>query len=218
MKETMLKMFRFRHACKVFDPNRRVSDEDFAFILEAARLSPSSFGFEPWKLLIVEKPVLRERIKAHTWGGRKQISTCSRLAAVLARKAYYMRYDSPYVSNIMRDIKGLDEEGQAVHRGLFESFQKRDFELHGNERAMFDWACKQTYLMMSQMMLAAAAVGVDSCPFEGFHRDDIENILARDFGVDTGRFGISFMIAFGYRVDEPPEKTRQHIEEIVEWF
>lgn len=46
-KEEILEAYTFRHACREFDPQRKISDEDFAFILETGRLSPSSFGLEP---------------------------------------------------------------------------------------------------------------------------------------------------------------------------
>ena len=58
MKDTIIKAFHFRHACKVFDETKKIPDGDFNFILETARLSPSSFGFEPWKLLVVQDPAL----------------------------------------------------------------------------------------------------------------------------------------------------------------
>jgi nitroreductase len=186
--------------------------------LEAARLSPSSFGFEPWKLLIIQDPALREALKTHTWGGQKQIPTCSHYMVVLAKKAAFMRYDSQYIAHIMRDIKHLDDEAAAARRGRYENFQKTDFELDGNDRAMFDWACLQTYLVMAEMMIAAASIGVDTCPIEGFHRREIENTVREKLGVDMERFGVSYMIAFGYRINPANPKTRQPMEDIVEWF
>lgn len=70
-KKTVLDAFMFRHACKEFDPDAKIPEEDFLFILEAARLSPSSFGFEPWKFQVVQDMTLRGKLLPHTWGGRK---------------------------------------------------------------------------------------------------------------------------------------------------
>lgn len=218
MKDTFARMLHFRHACKVFDPNKKISEEDFNYILEAARLSPSSFGFEPWKILVVQNETLREALKTHTWGGQKQIPTCSHLIAVLARKSHFMSFDSDYITHIMKDIKHLDDEARALRRGRYENFQKNEFGLYGNERAMFDWACRQTYLAMAHMMLAAAVLDIDTCPIEGFDQKEIDNTLCRDFGIDTDRFGISYMTAFGYRVNDETPKTRQPIEDIVQRF
>ena len=55
-KEDILKAFKFRHACKEFNPDKKINDKDFDFIMETARLSPSSFGIEPWEFLIVQNP------------------------------------------------------------------------------------------------------------------------------------------------------------------
>ncbi|NOQ78378.1 MAG: NAD(P)H-dependent oxidoreductase, partial [Gammaproteobacteria bacterium] len=63
MKEQFIEMMNFRHACKVFDENKKISDDDFQYILESARLSPSSFGFEPWHFLVVQDPALRDKLK-----------------------------------------------------------------------------------------------------------------------------------------------------------
>jgi nitroreductase len=218
MKDKMIELFHFRHACKEFDATRKISDEDFNFILEAARLSPSSFGFEPWKFLIVQDKALREAIKNHSWGGQKQIPTCSHYMVVLAKKAAFMRYDSDYIAHIMKDIKHLDDATASVRRGRYENFQKNDFDLLCNERAMFDWACLQTYLAMAQMMIAAASIGIDTCPIEGFERKEIENTVHTKLGVDMEKFGVSYMIAFGYRINPGAPKTRQPVEDVVEWF
>lgn len=67
--EDIISAFNFRHACKEFDPEKKISEQDFSFIMETARLSPSSFGIEPWEFLIVQDPEIREKLKTYTWGG-----------------------------------------------------------------------------------------------------------------------------------------------------
>ena len=67
-------------------------------------------------------------------------------------------------------------------------------------------------------MTSAAMIGIDSCPIEGFKAKEIEKVMADDFGVDTSEFGVACMVAFGYRVDEQPAKTRQSIEDITRWY
>jgi nitroreductase len=218
VKDKIIEAFHFRHACKVFDDTRKISDDDFDFILETARLSPSSFGFEPWKYLVVQRPELREKLRAHTWGGKKQIPTASHFLVVLARKTPLMRYDSEYVFSIMRDIKQLDDDAIRIRRGFYETFQKSDFRLLDSDRAMFDWACKQTYIAQANMMTAAAMIGIDSCPIEGFVAEKVDEVVRDTFNVDLGKYGVSYMIAFGYRINDAPPKTRQPLKNIVEWF
>ncbi|MDP4089373.1 MAG: NAD(P)H-dependent oxidoreductase [Bacillota bacterium] len=217
-KSQILAAFNFRHACKEFDPSRKISDEDFNFILETGRLSPSSFGFEPWKFLVVQSPQLREKIKAASWGAQSKLPEASHFISILARTLKDMRYDSDYILHIMRDTHGIPEDAMLARQNFYENFSKYDFRLLDSERAIFDWACKQTYIALANMMTAAAMIGIDSCPIEGFDREKLEAILEEEGVLDKKSFGLSCMVAFGYRVKEPRPKTRQPINDIVEWI
>jgi nitroreductase len=218
MKEKIIEAFNFRHACKKFDSEKKISAQDFNFILETGRLSPSSFGFEPWNFLVVQNIQLREKLRGLTWGGQGQIPTASHLLVVLARKSYFMKYDSQYIQSFMKDVQNLPENIIEMKRNVYRKFLENDFKLLDNERAVFDWACKQTYIPLTNMMTAAAMIGIDSCPMEGFEADKIDELLAGDFDIDTEKFGVSCMVAFGYRDKEPPAKTRQPLENIIKWY
>ena len=218
MKKAIIDAFNYRHACKEFNPEKKIADQDFNFILNTGRLSPSSFGFEPWKFLVVQNRDLREKLKEHTWGGKKQIPTSSHLLVILARKGYFMKYDSQYLKDIMKNVKKMPEDVINARIGYIENFQRNDFKLLESERAIFDWACRQTYISLANMMTAASMIGIDSCPMEGFHAEKIDAVLKKDLGIDTEKFGIACMVAFGYRKTEPGTKTRQPMDEIVTWY
>ncbi|RBP85498.1 nitroreductase family protein [Cytobacillus firmus] len=72
-KQEILKAYQFRNACKAFDNNKKNSDEDFQFILETGRLSPSSFSFEPWKFVVIQGAALREKLKPVSLGAQGQL-------------------------------------------------------------------------------------------------------------------------------------------------
>ena len=72
----------FRHACKVFDESKKISDEDIKYILEAGRKSPSSFGMEAWKFLVITNEELKEKLKPACWN-QVQITSCSHLVIIL---------------------------------------------------------------------------------------------------------------------------------------
>lgn len=217
-KNDIIDAYNFRHACKVFDDKRKISNEDFSFILETGRLSPSSFGYEPWKFLIIQNMRLRNVLKPATWGAQNTLPTASHFIVILARKQKSMRYDSNYIDHMMRNTHHLSDDAVNMRRKVYKTFQQKDFKLFGNERAMFDWSCRQTYIALGNMMTSAAMLGIDSCPIEGFNADKVEIIMKEDFNIDTDEFGVACMVAFGYRVDEPREKTRQNIKEITQWY
>lgn len=218
-KQDILDAFQFRHACKEFDADRKIPGADFDFILETARLSPSSFGLEPWRFLVVQNPQLRETLREFTWGGQKQLPTASHVVLTLVRKSHFMRYDSAYLQYMMREVQHYPEDIIRLRSGLIEKFQRSDFDLLGSERTLTDWATRQTYLPLANMMTAAALIGIDSCPIEGFERAEVERILGEQAGVDLDQWAAAYMVAFGYRNNPPPRpKTRQSLEQVVEWL
>lgn len=213
----ILDALKFRYACKKYDPSRKVSDEDFLSILEAARLSPSSYGFEPWKLLVVQSPELREALRPVAGGAHNSFNGASHFVILLARKSADMRYDSDYISHMLHEVQGLSETSAVMKRTSFENFQRESFKLLESDRAMFDWAGKQTYIALANMLTAAASMGIDSCPIEGFNRAGVEQKLAELGLLDLEHFGVSVMASFGYRAETAPVKTRQPLEAIVQW-
>jgi nitroreductase len=217
-KNKIIEAYNYRHACKVFDAEKKISDEDFSFILETARLSPSSFGFEPWKFLIVQNMDLREKLKLVTWGAQGTLPTASHYIVILARKQKTMHFNSQYIKHMMQDVHHLPDVAIKKRGEFVKTFQESDFSLLESERAMFDWSSKQTYIALANMMTSAAMIGIDSCPVEGYRAKEMESLMADDFGIDCTEFGVACMVAFGYRVNEQKIKTRQDIDEITQWY
>lgn len=218
-KQNILEAFWYRHACKEFDSSQKISAADFEFILETGRLSPSSFGLEPWKFLVIQNLELREQLKAHVWGGQKQLPTASHVVLTLLRKSHFMRYDSDYVQNFMRQVQAYPEQAAIARTGILAKFQQQDFDLLANERNMSEWAARQTYLPLANMMTSAAMIGIDSCPIEGFDRASVQQVLAETIGVNINHWEVAYLVAFGYRKEQPARpKTRQALTDVVEWF
>ena len=213
-KQEILSAFLFRHACKEFDPAKKIPEEDFLFILETGRLSPSSLGFEPWKFLVVQDPVLREKLKDGAWGATVKLDTASHFIVCLTMKAPLIRYNSPYILDFMSDVQKWEGELLENRKKIIENFQKVDFGLETDEK-LFEWSSKQCYIALANMLTSAAMIGIDSCPIEGFNRKNTERVLKEQFGIDTDQYGISYMTAFGYRIRDPRPKTRRPLNEVV---
>jgi len=213
-KQEILSAFLFRHACKEFDPAKKIPEEDFLFILETGRLSPSSLGFEPWKFLVVQDPVLREKLKDGAWGATIKLDTASHFIVCLTMKAPLIRYNSPYILDFMSGVQKWEGELLENRKKIIENFQKVDFGLETDEK-LFEWASKQCYIALANMLTSAAMIGIDSCPIEGFNRKNTERVLKEQFGIDTDQYGISYMTAFGYRIRDPRPKTRRPLNEVV---
>ena len=210
----IIDVFNSRYACKKFDKNRKVSDEDFNTIIESARLSPSSFGLEPWKFLLLKNEKIKEDFREFAWGAINSLNGASHIVIVLARKG--VTADSKHVAHMLEDVKRVPEEMKTAIKERFGRFQEKHFKLLESERSLFDWASKQTYIVLGNMMTTAAFLGIDSCAIEGFERESAEKYLSDKGILDLNEYGISYMVSFGYRDEEQPIKTRQNLSEVFE--
>ncbi|MCL2037453.1 NAD(P)H-dependent oxidoreductase [Candidatus Saccharibacteria bacterium] len=213
-KSDILKAAKWRSAIKQFDPDKKISDEDWQFLLGVARLSPSSFGLEPWNIIVLQNPELRRKIKPIAWGAANpdQLDTASHFVVFTSKD---ITPDSEYFAHIKRDIHHLPEENFQISQQFFKTFQASDFDLT-DARQRQDWAAKQAYIAMANMMLAAAEIGIDSCPIEGFDQQGVNKILSDAGVLDLKTDRVAVMCAFGYRVAEPAyAKTRRPMDEIV---
>ena len=218
-QQKILEVMNFRFACKSFDPQKIISQEDFATILEVGRLSPSSFGFEPWKFLVIQNQEIKDKLFPLAWGAQNSLKGASHFVIILARKKADMHYDASYITHVMSDVKKLPPEVVTAMRAAYKNFQKDGFDLLASDRALFDWSCKQTYIALANMLTAAAELGIDSCPIEGFVRNAVEEMLTEEGILDSEHFGVSVMAGFGYRAaDSAHPKTRQELKAIVEYI
>lgn len=209
-------VFNNRYTCKGYDPEKSVSDEDFKTIIEAGRLSPSSFGFEPWKFIRLKNKKILEEIKPHAWGAHASIEGASHFVLILARMPEDMNPSSEYIRHIQSDVQGWPEDMLNQRLNKYTEFREEDFDLNISERAVFDWTTKQVYIPLANMLTVAAMLEIDSTPMEGFHQERVHEILVKNGVYDPKRFKIAVMVAFGYTNREHRPKTRRCIDEVFE--
>ena len=207
-KEEFLEIMNFRHACKLFDETKKISDEDMHYILEVARKSPSSFGMEAWKFLVITNDALREKLRPFCWN-QPQITTCSHLVIVLAG-IDTLKVESGVVrSQLMR--RNLPQDKLDSFIELYASHLK---DTLSSDDKIYQWSARQTYIAAANMMNAAATIGIDSCPIEGFEKDNVEKVL----GLDTTKYQVAMILPFGYRVNEQSKQLRSSFESVVEFI
>ncbi|WP_148154773.1 NAD(P)H-dependent oxidoreductase [Sulfurovum sp. NBC37-1] len=208
MNNDFTKAMQFRHACKLFDETKQIPDETMRYILEAGRTSPSSFGMEPWKFLVIRNEEMKEKLRPICWN-QPQITTCSDLVVILA------------AIESVRPQSGIPEK-RFARRPLPQEQIDAYIDLYGNfladtlstDEKTFCWTARQTYITLANMMTAAAYEQIDSCPIEGFEKENVEKLLE----IDSSKYQVAVMAAFGYRVNEQSEQLRLPFEEIVEFI
>ncbi|HIP11482.1 MAG TPA: NAD(P)H-dependent oxidoreductase [Arcobacter sp.] len=208
MKETFLKAMDFRHACKEFDTSKKISKEDIDFIMQTARKSPSSFGMEPWKFLVITNEQLKEELRPLCWN-QIQITSCSHLVVVLsAIDAVKVESGIPLKRFARRD---MPEEKLDFYLDLYASHLRDTLNTNENTYA---WTSKQTYIALGNMMNAAAFLEIDSCPIEGFEKQKVEELLK----LDTNKFQVSVILPLGYRKNNQSEQLRLPFEDVIEFI
>jgi nitroreductase len=161
---------RWRYATKTFDPAKKLTQQQLDDLLEALRLSPSSFGLQPYSFIVVENPEIRARLQAVSWN-QSQVTDASHLIALCAKRTV----DSAYVDECLREIasvRGLPVDALKGYRDRIGSYL-----LAKKPAEILEWAKRQTYIALGFLLSAAALMGVDSCPMEGFDPEQVDCIL-----------------------------------------
>ncbi len=208
MEKTFMEAMDFRHACKIFDETKKVSDEDINYILEAGRKSPSSFGQEPWKFLVITNEELKAKIRPFCWD-QPQITTCSHLVIILAAISDV----KPELGLVEKKLgrKGFPEDKLKFYVSIYSSHLKETLSSSEN---IYSWTARQTYIALGNMMTAAAIKGIDSCPIEGFEKEKVEEIL----NLDISKYQLSCIVPFGYRINEQSTQLREPLNNVVEFI
>jgi nitroreductase len=210
MNETILKALQWRMATKVFDPEKKVRENDFETILESARLAPCSYGIEAWKFIVVENRDVRKQLREVGYDQPK-ITDADRLV-VIARRTDVREHIAQELVDRTAVIRGIDV---TTLDGLKKMVQS---DVEGKSDESVDaWIRAQAYIPLGLMIETAALLGIDSCPIEGFDSDGVDRIL----GFHEKHLHATTMIAFGYRGDDPYaklEKVRRSKEEAIEWI
>lgn len=208
MEKTFMEAMDFRHACKIFDETKKISNEDLEYILEVGRKSCSSFGMEPWKFLVITNEKLKEELKAVCWN-QPQVTTCSHLVVILAA----IENVKPE-SGVPKRKFGRREMPQDKLEFYLNLYATHLEETLSSDKNIYAWTSKQTYIAASNMMTAAAVKGIDSCPIEGFEKENVEKILK----LDTTKYQLSLVLPFGYRINPQSSQQRERLEDIVEYI
>lgn len=200
---TFSDVLAFRHACKIFDEKRAISDSEWAQILEAGRLAPSSLGLEPWEFELIENKNLREKLRGASWG-QAQITSASKLLIIYAKISDL----APNSDYIFRMVSRRMDKNQDAHKAYMGAVNSVLEQVGLAPNLVFGWVKAQCFLSAMNMMNAAAFLGIDSCPIEGFVERDVNEIL----GVNPNIKRVALILPFGYRIQEQKPKIRKNLD------
>ena len=181
----------WRYATKQFDPAKKIPADLWATLERALVLSPSSFGLQPWKFIVITDPAVKARLLPVSWN-QSQVTDGSHHVVFAVRK----NVDEAYIDRFLArqiEVRGGTLEQLAGYRTVLSGFVKRV-----TEAGQLDlWATKQIYIALGQFMAAAALLGVDTCPMEGINPAAYDEVL----GLKGTEFATVVACAAGYRAE-----------------
>jgi nitroreductase len=198
----------FRHACKLFDSEKKIAQEDIEFILESARKSPSSFGMEGWKFLVIQNQELKEQLRPLCWN-QPQITTASHIVVILSAIENLKVKSGVVKERFLR--RNLPEEQTNLY---VEKYASHLSEQMHDDAKLYEWSTRQTYIALSNILNSASCIGIDSCAIEGLEKENIEKLL----DIDTTKFQLSVIIALGYKTNPQTPQLRLNFNDVVEWL
>lgn len=161
---------RWRYSTKKFDPARKVPADVWDAIEHALVASPSSFGLQPWKFVVITDQAVKDKLPAISWN-QTQPKECSHMVVLAARKTIDAGDVNRYVDRIVhvRDIPGDPLRGyKDLMLGMVGSMPAEQLDV---------WCAKQVYIALGFLLETCALLGVDACPMEGILGPEYDKLL-----------------------------------------
>lgn len=184
--DLLLRQLNWRYATKKFDSTRQISSEIWNSLEQAMILSPSSYGLQPWKFIVISDPAVKAELPAISWN-QMQPKDCSHMVVLAAAE----RLDEAYIDSHIQQIV----ETRQIHLESLAGYRKMLVATISSMDTHLDWNARQVYLALGQLMTAAALLGVDCCPMEGIQTDQYDRLL----GLDGSGYRSVVGCALGYR-------------------
>lgn len=204
----ILDALNWRYATKKFDSNKKIGAQTWEKIEEAMQLSPSSFGLQPWKFVVITDQKTKEALLPLSWD-QSQVIDCSHLVVMCRRTDV----DESLISHFIE--KTAHTRGQQLSELEHYKSMLLGFAERLNEEEISQWAAKQVYIALGQTMATCAMMQVDTCPMEGFSSEGYDKVL----GLRERNLASVVLLPCGYRSEEDPyaraAKVRFEKEEVI---
>ncbi len=191
MPNNFLSQLEWRFAAKGFDTEKKIPEDDIQKILKSVHLSPSSFGLQPYHIHVVSDRGLLKTIKELAWG-QPQVEECSHLLIFSGRNDISEKRIDAYCSL----ASGKDAERRKEMKG-YEDMMKGAFQGKSSAEVM-EWGKRQAYIALGFALAAAAELGIDCCPMEGFDPKRLDVLLELPEYLNSVA-----LLPLGYRKNDP---------------
>lgn len=204
----LLDALRWRYATKKFDPEKVVSDQHVETLLEAANLSATSYGLQPFRFVVVRNQALQDQLVASSYGQR-QVADASHVIVIASRTDVDADYISRYIDYVESE-RGMSADALDEYKSVMTGTITK---MSAEGRAT--WAAKQVYLALGTLLAVCGALEIDACPMEGFVPREYNQIL----GLAEINLDATLVLPIGYRAKDDEaqnlKKIRQPLSDMV---
>ena len=185
----LLHALEWRYATKVFDPAKKIPADIWQALERALVLTPTSYGLQPYQFLVINDPARRAELLPHSWG-QKQVVDASHFVVFTARTKMTEADVDKLIARISR-VRGVPAESMTPLWNMMIG----DVVNGPRGKTAHEWATRQTYIALGNLMTCAAVLGVDACPMEGFVPAEYDRIL----NLNGSGYATVVACALGYR-------------------
>jgi nitroreductase len=193
----LLERLNWRYATKKFDSTKTIPTEIWAALEESLILTPSSYGLQPWKFLIITSPDLKAQLQPLSWN-QSQVSDCSHYVVFTIKKNLTAEDVDRFVARTA-EVREAPLDSLAGYRKVMVS----DVVYGARSLTVNEWATRQAYIALGNFMTSAALLGVDTCPMEGIEPAKYDTVL----GLPEKGYATVVACAAGYRSEEDKYAT-----------
>lgn len=199
--DQLIESLQWRYAVKKFDPSKKISDDDWQTLQESLVLTPSSYGLQPLRYLVINNSSLRKQLRIAAWG-QSQVEDCSHFVVFVAKNDISQDDVDSYLDRIVK-VREVPMEKLTV----FRQFMEEDLFRGQRSKMIREWTARQTYIALGNLMTSAAVLGIDTCPMEGLVPEDFDKIL----GLEESGYRTVVACALGYRSSDDPHQSARKV-------
>jgi len=204
----VLDCLKWRYSTKKFDPSRKIADEVWHTLEQSLVLCPSSFGLQPWRFIVVKDDAIRQQLLPSSWN-QKQVVDASHLVVFTIPTKVDEKWVDRHLSRIV-ETRGVTSDSLAgLRKIILATLATPGFDAQ-------QWATWQIYIALGAFLTAAAMLGIDACPMEGFVPAKYDEIL----GLPAAGYQSIVLATAGYRAADDKyagfPKVRFHPSEVIE--
>jgi len=186
---TLLAQLHWRYATKSFDPTKKISARDWSTLEQALILTPTSYGFQPYRFVVVTDQATKEKLVPHSWNQKQPVESSH--FVVFAAKESVTEADVDHYLARTAEVRGTTVESLDFFRKMLVG----DIVQGPRSQFQHEWATRQTYIALGNFMTAAALIGIDTCPMEGIDPAKYDDLL----GLPASGYKTVVACAAGYR-------------------